>query len=273
MFNTAKPRPIIVLLPLLVGQLALLSVQVKDREGSTLLRRSVLEVLSPFLVASHTGGEFVGRFWSEYVNLREVRNENEELRSQLAHLTLQSQQNTSLVLQARRLQATLDLRNRLPAKTRTANVIGRSPSFLSFTLLLDRGASDGVKKDNPVITMEGIVGRVLNVLPQTCEIQVVLDTDAAAGALLARTRIQGVLNGRGAPFLKLNYLLNQEDVQVGDLVVTSGLDGIYPKDLPLGQVVRVARGESVFKDIDVLPLVNFNRLEEVIILLETAPTQ
>ena len=99
-----------------------------------------------------------------------------------------------------------------------------------------------------------------------------LDYAAAAGALLTRTRVQCVLNGRGGPFMKLNYLLNQEDVLIGDMVSTSGLDGIYPRDLPLGQVVRVAAGESVFKDVDVLPMVNINQVEEVLILLDASPT-
>ena len=271
LINYVKNRPLIILLPLLVGQLAVLSLQVKDKEGTTLLKRSVLNVVSPLLLASHTVSSFVTRVSDEYVRVREVRNENQELKKQIADLTFQVQQNDALALKAKRLQAMLDLRQRIPFKTRAANVIGRTPSLMSFALILDRGAVDGVKKDSPIIVAEGVVGRVLNVLSNTCEAQVLLDFAAAAGALLARTRIQCVLNGRGGTLMKLNYLLNQEDVLVGDMVLTSGLDGIYPRDLPLGQVVRVANGESVFKEVDVLPMVNINQVEEVLILLDASP--
>ena len=267
-----KNRPLVILLPLLIGQLALLSLQVKDQEGTTLLKRSVLTCVSPFLLVSQTAGAFIGHVLDEYVRVREVRNENEELKKKIADLTFQVQQNSALAAKAQRLQAQLDLRQRLPFKTRTANVIGRTPSLMSFALILDRGSVDGVKKDSPVMVVEGIVGRVVNVLLHTCEAQVLLDSDAAAGALLARTRVQCVVRGRGGALMKLDYLLNQEDVQIGDLVLTSGLDGIYPRDLPLGQVVRVANGESVFKEIEVLSLVNINQVEEVLILLDAAPT-
>jgi rod shape-determining protein MreC len=271
LINYVKNRPLIILLPLLIGQLAVLSLQVKDKEGTTLLKRTVLNVVSPFLLVSHSVNSFVTHVLDEYLRVREVRNENEELKKQIADLTFQAQQNGALALKTKRLQSLLDLRQRTSYKTRAANVIGRTPSLMSFALILDRGAADGVKKDNPVIVVEGIVGRVVNVLSNTCEVQVLLDFAAAAGALLARTRVQCVLNGRGGPLMKLNYLLNQEDVLVGDMVSTSGLDGIYPRDLPLGQIVRVANGESVFKDIDVLPMVNVNQVEEVLILLDASP--
>jgi rod shape-determining protein MreC len=214
----------------------------------------------------------VNSFWNEYVNLREVRNENEALREKVSELMLLNQRQEATASEARRLQMILDLKTRTAGKNCAASVIARSPTFLSFTILLDRGSNQGVRKDNPVITTDGVVGRVVDTHASTCEVQVLVDSDAAAGAIISRTRIQGVLNGRGGLLLKLNYLLNQEDVQVGDLVVTSGLDNVYPKDLPLGRVVRVSPGESVFKEIEVFPLVNFNKLEEVLILLE-APSK
>jgi rod shape-determining protein MreC len=271
LINYIKNRPLIVLLPLLIGQLAVLSLQVKDKEGTTLLKRTVLNVVSPFLLVSHTVSSFVTHVLDEYVRVREVRNENEELKRKLADLTFQAQQNAALAQKTKRLQSLLDLRQSTSFKTRTANVIGRTPSLMSFGLILDRGAADGVKKDNPVIVAEGVVGRVVYVMSNTCEVQALLDYAAAAGALVARTRVQCVLNGRGGLLMKLNYLLNHEDVLVGDMVSTSGIEGIYPMDLPLGQVVRVANGESVFKDVDVLPMVNVNQVEEVLILLDASP--
>lgn len=266
--NAPKPRPLLVLLPLLVGHLALLSVQVKDVQGQSLLLRSFWQVISPLLLASHSVEHVLVESWDEYVDLRNLRSENSGLRKQIASLKLKALENRSLLQSAARLRSILKLGERLPFKYRVAQVISRSSSFLSFTIMLNRGSYDGVEVDNPVITLEGIVGRIITVFQHTSEVQVLLDLDAAAGAMLSRTRVQGILKGTGGPLLKLNYLLNQEDVQLGDLIVTSSLDSIYPKDFPLGKVVRVGFGEAGFKEIDVLPMVKFNRIEEVFILLK-----
>ncbi len=222
-------------------------------------------------MAANTGANFVGSVWNEYVSLREIRNENESLKEKIQAMNLESNRVLSSLRQAGQWQALLELRGQLSFQTKTARIIGRSPSFLSFTLMVDRGSEDGVRKDDPVINAEGVVGRVISVFPRTAEVHVILDSDAAAGSLLSRTHLQGVISGTGTSFLKLNYVLNQEDVQVGDKVVTSGLDNVFPKDLTVGRVVRVRQGESVFKEIDVLPVVDFTRLETVLVVVNLRP--
>lgn len=271
MVKLFRPHPLIVLIPLLVAQLAILSLQVKDSEGTTLLRRTTLLTISPFLRGANAIESLLRAVWGEYVNLREIRNENELLKEKIQSMTLESNRVLSVLRQANQWQSLLGLRSQLPFQTKTAGIIGRSPSFLSFTLMIDRGAEDGVRKDDPVINTDGVVGRVISVFPKTAEVHVILDSDAAAGSLLSRTQLQGVINGTGTSFLRLNYVLNQEDVQVGDKVATSGLDNVYPKDLTIGRVVRVRQGETVFKEIDVLPTVDFTRLESVLVLVHLRP--
>jgi rod shape-determining protein MreC len=269
MIRLFKPHPLFVLIPLLIGQLALLSLQIKDSEGSTLLKRTTLQILSPLLLGASSLEKGIRYVWNEYIDVREVRNENEALKEKIQNLTLEAENNIALLRQARQWQTLLELRNRLPFQTKTAHIVGRSPSFLSFTLMIDLGTENGIQKDDPVIHVEGIIGRVINVFSKTAEVHVILDTDAAAGILLPRSQLQGVANGTGTSLLRLNYILNQEDVQIGDVVLTSGLDNIYPKDLTVGRVLRVRQGESVFKEIDVFPSVDFNRLETVLVLVNT----
>lgn len=271
MFRLFRFHPLFVLIPLLIGQLAILSLQVKDSEGSTLLKKTTLQILSPLLLGASSLERGIDQAWKEYIAVREVRNENEVLKEKIQSLTLDAEKNVSLLRQARQWQTLLELRDRLPFQTKTAHVIGRSPSFLSFTLIIDLGSDDGIHKDDPVIHVEGIIGRVIHVFNKTAEVHVILDTDAAAGILLPRTQLQGVANGTGTSLIRLNYILNQEDVQVGDVVLTSGLDNIYPKDLTVGRVLRVRPGESVFKEIEVFPSVDFNRLETVLVLINTKP--
>jgi len=271
MFKLLKPHPLLVLISLLVVQLAVLSLQVKDSEGTTLLKKTTLQAISPFLLGAGLVEKILNTVWAEYINLREVRNENEALKDRIQQLILECNRNNALIRQAKQWQSLLELRGQLAFQTKPATIIGRSPSFLSFTIMIDRGTDDGIHKDDPVINADGVVGRVISVFPGTAEVHVLLDSDAAAGSLLSRTQLQGVTNGTGSAFLRLNYVLNQEDVQVGDKVVTSGLDSIYPKDLTIGRVVRTRQGESVFKEIDVLPAVDFNRMEAVLVLVNVRP--
>ena len=269
-YKISKTKPLLILLPLLILHLGLLSLQVTDKEDRSLFRRGILQLVSPFLIAADQVGRLFEDTWDEYFNLVEVRSTNEKLQREVVALQLEVQKNIEVLNGSKHLRTLLETRNQLPARTSVANVIGRSPSFISYSVLLDRGSSDGVEMDNPVMTPDGIVGRIINVFTHSSEMQVLLDPDAAAGALISRTRTQGVIRGNGGPLLGLHYIINQEDVEIGDLIVTSGQDSIYPKGYPLGQVVRSIRGESGLKKIDVLPLAKFNRLEEVLLLLEVA---
>jgi rod shape-determining protein MreC len=162
----------------------------------------------------------------------------------------------------------LELRDRAPLETTAAAVIGAGASPEFRTMTVDKGSGDGLRSDMAVLAPQGVVGRIITPSTRAAKVQLLIDRSAAAGALIDRSRAQGVVIGSGeADRMRMDYVAENADVQVGDLVVTSGIDGIYPKGFAIGRVERVERGSSGFSAIDVRPTVDFSALEEVLVVL------
>jgi rod shape-determining protein MreC len=216
-----------------------------------------------------TGGVTGWRnMWRGYVSLRDVRAENEELRRQLSDLQIRLQQQRALADRSRQLERLLELRDRTPLKTTAAAVIGAGASPEFRTMTVDKGSSDGLRPDMAVLAPQGVVGRIITPSARAAKVQLLIDRSAAAGALVERSRAQGVVIGSGdAERVRLDYVSENADVKVGDLVVTSGIDGIYPKGFAIGRIERVERGSSGFSAIDVRPAVDFSALEEVLVVV------
>jgi rod shape-determining protein MreC len=216
-----------------------------------------------------TGGVTGWRnMWRGYVSLRDVRAENEELRRQLSDLQIRLQQQRAHADRSRQLERLLELRDRTPLKTTAAAVIGAGASPEFRTMTVDKGSSDGLRPDMAVLAPQGVVGRIITPSARAAKVQLLIDRSAAAGALVERSRAQGVVIGSGdAERVRLDYVSENADVKVGDLVVTSGIDGIYPKGFAIGRIERVERGSSGFSAIDVRPAVDFSALEEVLVVV------
>jgi rod shape-determining protein MreC len=231
----------------------------------------LMRIASPFLRAGSivTGG-FSG-IWHEYVDLRHTRSRNASLEERLAVLQLELQKLDEAGRENARLRALLDLKEAIGGGTVAARVIGNHSRGMLHTILVDRGASSGLKPNMAVVAAEGVVGRVWVVSEHVAKIQLLTDTAAGTAVLLQRTRVQGILLGDGSELCALEYVAALEDVQEKDLLVTSGLDGIYPKGLPVGRVAEVGPVMGLLKSVWVLPRVNFNKLEEVLILLSETP--
>ena len=169
------------------------------------------------------------------------------------------------------LRQLLELRERAELDTTAAEVIaaGASPEFRTVTI--DKGSADGLAADMAVISPAGVVGRVILPSPRASKVQLLIDRNAAAGALIERTRVQGVVVGLGADGLRMEYVPGTADVKPGDLVVTSGIDGIYPKGFVIGTIETVERGTGAYHEITVRPAVDFSRLEEVLVVLTPPP--
>jgi rod shape-determining protein MreC len=144
--------------------------------------------------------------------------------------------------------------------------VGRAPSYLSNVLYVDRGSASGIRVDSPALSGDGVIGRVILTSPHNSQVQLITNADASIGVMVERTRSPGVLKGSGNDLLSLNYISNTEQIEVGDMVVSSGLDGIYPKGLPVGRIVESYKGKSVFRVIQVAPQADLMRIEEVLIL-------
>jgi rod shape-determining protein MreC len=168
--------------------------------------------------------------------------------------------------QARRLQALLGFKEQFISQTLAAQVIGGTGSELSRSIYIDKGKNDGIKRDMAVITKDGIVGKILYVYPSTSLVLLVDDQTSGVGAILEKSRLQGILRGTSSGEVVLEKVMSDETVPVGEQVLTSGGDGIFPKGLPVGTVTKVSPGKDLFLNIRVRPAVDLNRLEEVLVV-------
>lgn len=246
--------------------LVLISVQVTTASGQTVFRALVFGTVSEGqrAVALVSGG--VRGLWDGYFALRDVRDENAELRARLDALQVQLQAERAVAERAEAYRALLQLRARVPLETTGAEVIaaGVSPEFRTVTI--DKGTQDGVSADLAVLAPSGVVGRVVQPGPRAALIQLIIDQTAAAGAIIENTSVQGVVVGIGDGMLRMDYAPSASTVSVGDVVSTSGIDGLYPKGFVIGTVERVTRGDGLYHQITVRPAVDFSRLEAVLVV-------
>jgi rod shape-determining protein MreC len=266
-------RTRLLVLVVLLGHVTLISAQVTTRTGVSVLQAAAFGAFSEVqrFVASTVGraGDAV-RDWSA---LRTARDENEQLRRELATLQLRLQEQRALASEARRLQQLLDLRARVVERTLAAEVIAGNASAYFRTVTIDRGRIDGVTADMAVLAPTGIVGRVVGTpAARAARVQLLIDRNAAAGAVTERAGAGGIVVGDGEGRLRMEFVSTLADVKVDDLVVTSGLDGIYPKGFVIGTVSRVERGEGLFQEVQVTPRVDFSALDEVLVSLEPPRT-
>ena len=266
MFRAAREKTSTVLLVLILfGLLVLMSVQVTVGE-TTLLEGALFRLTSPVVRLFSGGAAGVRGLWTDYIDLRGARHENRELAGEVQQLRLEASRFEEVLRENDRLRELLDLRARIDYPSRVARIIANESLGPQRTLLVSLGSSDGINLDMPVVAPHGVVGRVIALAPHTAKVQLITDAGSGTAVTVARTRLQGLVSGRGGDTLLLRYIPKLEDVRPGDRLVTSGLDRIYPAGFPLGTVLRVAAGSGPMKVIEVFPAVDASRLEEVRLL-------
>ena len=253
----------------------LISAQAKTGRGVPVLESVVFGAFAEVQRGATTAIGGATSTYQDYFALQEIRQKNETLQQRVAELEIGLQQERTAAGQARSLQQLLDLRNELPIATIAARVIGggASPDFKTITI--DKGTQDGVRPDMAVIAPQGVVGRVIQPSSRAAKVQLLIDSDAAAGAIIDRSRAQGVAVGVTSG-LRLEHVSGSADIQVGDRLVTSGIDGIFPASPPIqgrfprgfaiGHIESVERGPGGFKAIVVRPAVDFTSLEAVLVV-------
>ena len=267
-----RHRNLIIFLGVLFLQALGLAVQVKrggpDEQDTRLIRIWAVDALTPFERAVVRVQNDANDLWHNYFFLRGVRAENRQLREQIEQMRLKEVRLGEDAAQARRLQSLLAFKEQVIAKTVPAQVIGSSGSDLSKSIYIDKGSDDGIAQDMPVITANGIVGKVLRVYPSTALVLLINDQTSGVGALLEKTRLQGVVHGTSNGELMLERVMSDEQVAPGETVLSSGGDQIFPKGLPVGTVTHVSPGREMFLNIKVKPAADLSRLEEVLVVTE-----
>ena len=257
-------------LAVMIAQVLLVSWQVQTRSGTRVLQAVAFEVFSRIQNSTATVVYGTRGFWGNYFALRGVRVENEELKRRVAALEVQLQQEHAMAARSGRLQQLMDLRTKAEFPTLAAEVIAGNPDPVMRTVTIDRGSADGVVADMAVIAPSGIVGRVIGpVGRRAARVQLIIDRNAAAGAVTERARAGGMVVGAEAdPPLRMELVSNLSDVKAGDAVVASGVDGIYPKGYAIGRTESASnRGGGLYQTITVRPAVDFSSLEEVLVVL------
>jgi rod shape-determining protein MreC len=261
----SRHRPFFTLLVVLLAQLVLLSVQITRQHNAPLARRWAVSAVAPFERSLRGLADAAGGFWSAAHDLTHNGQRNHDLGLRLAADEIQIRDLTEEAAENGRLRALLELKTHLPDATASAEVIGSSPGQGSNAVVIDKGADSGLAPDQAVITPEGVAGKVVTVYAHTAQVLLISDPAAGAGALVEKTRAQGVLKGQGAGLCRLDYIMNDDAVAPGDRVLTSGLDRVFPKGLALGTVAKVASG-NIYKHVVVRPAVSLDRLEEVLVV-------
>jgi rod shape-determining protein MreC len=253
-----------------VAHLILISAQVTSKRGVPLLEELIFGGMAEVQRVATGGIGEVRGVWQNYVNLRQISQENDTLKQRVSQLEVALQRERALAGQTRVLQELLELKKETTLATTPATVIasGASPDFRTMTL--DKGSSQGLAADMAVIAPAGIVGRVILPTPRAAKVQLIIDRNAAAAGLVERSRAQGVVVGNGSDRMRFEYVPGTADLKTGDRVVTSGIDGIYPKGFVIGQIESIERSAGEFSTVLIRPAVNLSALEAVLVVT-TAP--
>ena len=257
-----------------LGHVILISAQVQSKSGVRVLSLVTLGAYARVQETTASMVHGVRGAWGNYVYLRGVRAENESLRSQVADLEVRLQEQRALAARTSKLQELLGLRASVSPPTLAAEVIAGNPNPGMLTVTIDRGSADGVQENMAIIAPTGVVGRVVGPpAAHAARVQLIIDRHAAAGAISERARAGGMVVGQdepGKPPLRMELVSSLADLKAGDVVVTSGADGIYPKGFAIGRVETVERGTGLYLAATVRPMVDFRSLEEVLVVLTPA---
>lgn len=260
------------LLILLVGfSLVIISRQVRDPSGMTYFRRNVLAVVSPFQSGFTVVVGGISGLWDNYVNLHGVRDENRKLHEEVNILRTEVQKLREELFRAGRLDEFAAYRLETGFEGTVARVIGESPDPWSRTIVVNRGMSDGIQRGLTVVTPDGLVGRVVEVASHSSVVRLIVDRSSRVPVVVIRSRARAILEGENSGTCQLKYLDRTQDVLDGDIIITSGLAGIYPRGVEVGSVTQVIRkSHGLYQYAKVLPQAPLGRLEDVLILKSQA---
>ena len=249
--------------------LVLLALYAREDRQTSLVEKVLMQVAFPFQQGAQKTFLWFKEVGEDYVFLSRVQEENRDLRKVIDSLKEENNRLRESIQTDERLKKLSSFRSQFPYPSQLAQIYARGASSWFKTVLINKGAGNGVAKDMAVATSEGVVGRVIEVSPGTAKVLLIIDPNSAVDVIIQRSRAQGIMEGKIDEICILKYVQKNEDVQVGDIVVTSGLGGVFPKGLLVGRVSQVdPMRPGIFQYIEVAPSVDLAKLEEVLVLGE-----
>jgi rod shape-determining protein MreC len=232
----------------------------------------IVEIVSPLQKLIQQTIRVTEGVWLKYFGLINVRDENRELRTEIDALRVENNQYRELLTTNRRLQKLFQFKETIDYPVLAVQVIGRDPTGWFKSVIIDKGAKSGLKINMAVVNARGVVGRLVSVSPNYAKVLLIIDQNSAVDCIIQRSREKSILKGFTSKICKLDYVVKTSDVVVGDKVITSGMGRVFPKGLPVGEVIGVgSRPGELFKEIKIKPMVDFLKLEELLVILKEDP--
>jgi len=264
---------LIFIILLLLFALVLMSLRAKQRKGVEFFDALLMEICSPFQKTSTLVIKTVQGTFQQYVFLVNIEKENRMLKQKIAELQEENHRMKEMKLANERLRQLLQFREKDSPSMIGAEVIGQDPSSWFKSVTINKGERDGVKKGMAVISPAGVIGQILKTAPHYATVLLLTDYNSAVDSIVQRTRAKTIVEGKGENRCQLKYLRRAEEVAVGDVVVTSGLGGNFPKGLMVGEIKKVdKKGHGVFQYAELVPSVDLTQLEEVFVIIEPLPS-
>ncbi|MBF0119562.1 MAG: rod shape-determining protein MreC [Desulfobacterales bacterium] len=260
---------------LIVVNIMGIAVSLKAKNYSIGGDRVTLYLIGPLQESVNYFIQSMRNIWNHYFFITSVAKENDRLLKALNNERQKSNECKELFLENSRLNNLLNFQKGLSSQVIAAEVIGRDPSPWFKTIIINKGAANGLKKGLPVMVSEGIVGQLIDISKHYSRVMLIIDHNSAVDALIQRNRTRGIVKGgeeNGNCFLK--YVLRKYEVSIGDVVVSSGLDSVFPKGSLIGNVSKIVKtGSGIFQEVIITPYVDFDKLEEVLIILNPSKVE
>lgn len=267
MFFLRKYKTIIFIAVVLISVLVMISYNLKYGSADSFLEKIVLETASPVQKVLSGSIKGVRDAWMRYLFLVGLQEENKNLKKKINELNAVIVSYQESYQEAQRLKKLQYIADNSNYRFITARVIGREQAAISRTVMINKGSADGLKNGMPVVASPGLIGRLVDVSWHVSRVLLFIDENSNVDAIVQRNRTQGIISGAGSRGMILKYVSKTQDAQVGDIVVSSGMGGVFPKGWLIGQVIRVDRQDGgLFLKIYVAPFTDFSKLEEVMIL-------
>lgn len=259
---------------MLIVSIVILSATRQSRDVAAGGGAAGIFIVAPFQDAFTSMVRFSRDVWNQYFSLVSTAEENRVLKKQLRQVISDNNQYEEVSLANQRLRRLLNFHKEVQIEGFAAEVVARDPSVWFQTVIIDKGTKDKVRRNMPVVVSEGIVGQVVDVSTGYAKVLLIIDPNSSIDALCQRTRARGIVKGAVGKQCDFEYVLRTDDVKVGDVLISSGLDGVYPKGVRIGRVASVVKNSAdIFQSVGVEPYVNFDKLEEVLVVTNASRPQ